>query len=827
MRIRYWKRYWQNSKMKERLKEWGLKSTVVVLCLLTVGIARAQNVRVLNNKDNKPVEDVFIFDHNFVKTSVTNANGEASLNKFDDTDTLYFQHSAFKTTYDTKASLKSSGYTITMDQAVISLGEFEFSSAREEEKEPDKIAHSMHTIGAQEIALQNPQTSADMLQVTGDIMVQKSQMGGGSPIIRGFEANKILLVVDGVRMNNAIYRGGHLQNAITVDNNILENTEVLFGPGSVIYGSDALGGVIHFHTRKPELLKNDSLSVNFNINAMTRYASANEEKTAHVDFNYGLKKIGFLTSVTASEFGDLTMGKVREHSYPEWGKVNYYTETVEGVDVMIKNSNSNKQVFTGYQQLDLLQKVLFKPSDSLEFIANIQYSTSSNVPRFDKLIEYNGDELRFAEWYYGPQKRLLTSINTRIQSGSSLFSYADFVVAFQRINEDRIDRRFGRTGRTTNEEDVNVYSINGDLVKKIDASQYLYYGTEFTYNDVTSTAREDNVVTGAIAPAVTRYPDGGSTMQTYAAYLNYRRDLSTMFNLTAGIRYSHAILNSQFLDTTFLTLPFSEVAINTGAFTGSLGLTFRPDSSWKFSLLGSTGFRSPNVDDYGKVFEKDGFVVVPSDRLSPEYAYNGELSITKGFHNNAVKLMGTFYYTFLVDAIVRRDHQLNGSDSLLYDGELARIQTNTNAAEAVIYGYQAKIVADISKQFTFESTYNYTFGEDLTEEVPLAHIPPVFGKTGVRYKHNNNKWYNDFYVLFNGWKRIQDYSPGSTDNPSDATEDGTPSWYTLNFKTTYHINTSLNVQFAVENILDHHYKQFASGISAPGRNFIIALRTGI
>ena len=98
-----------------------------------------------------------------------------------------------------------------------------------------------------------PQTSADLLYYGGEIRIQKSQGAGGSPVIRGFEANRVLLVIDGVRMNNAIYRSGHLQNAITIDPYALERTEIIFGPSSVGYGSDALGGVVHFYTKKPKI----------------------------------------------------------------------------------------------------------------------------------------------------------------------------------------------------------------------------------------------------------------------------------------------------------------------------------------------------------------------------------------------------------------------------------------------------------------------------------------------------------------------------------------------------------------------------------------------
>ena len=103
------------------------------------------------------------------------------------------------------------------------------------------------------VQLEVPQTAAELLWSTGSVLVQQSQQGGGSPILRGFEANRVLLVVDGVRMNNAIYRSGHLQNAITVDPNILERTDVLLGPNSILFGSDAMGGVIHFHTRTPRV----------------------------------------------------------------------------------------------------------------------------------------------------------------------------------------------------------------------------------------------------------------------------------------------------------------------------------------------------------------------------------------------------------------------------------------------------------------------------------------------------------------------------------------------------------------------------------------------
>ena len=104
----------------------------------------------------------------------------------------------------------------------------------------------------QDVQFQNPQTTADLLSNSGEVFIQKSQQGGGSPMIRGFATNRVLIAVDEVRMNNAIFRSGNLQNVISIDPFAVENTEVLFGPGSVIYGSDAIGGVMSFTTLAPK-----------------------------------------------------------------------------------------------------------------------------------------------------------------------------------------------------------------------------------------------------------------------------------------------------------------------------------------------------------------------------------------------------------------------------------------------------------------------------------------------------------------------------------------------------------------------------------------------
>jgi len=251
-----------------------------------------------------------------------------------------------------------------------------------------------------------------MLELSPGVRIQKSQGGGGSPIIRGFEANRVLIVVDGVRMNNAIYRSGHLQNAITIDPSNIERAEVIFGSSSVGYGSDAMGGVIHYYTKNPILKNSQKISSSFTSN----FSSANNSISSNFNTNYSSDNWGSITSISISKYGDIKMGEKRNHGFQDWGlnpifsensRYDYYTEPSI-------NNDHNIQKNTGYSQIDLFQKFLFKIGDDNLLNLNIQFSESSDIDRYDQLSVVRDDSLKFSEWYYGPQKRLLISPSLKI-----------------------------------------------------------------------------------------------------------------------------------------------------------------------------------------------------------------------------------------------------------------------------------------------------------------------------------------------------------------------------------------------------------------------------
>ncbi len=778
----------------------------------------AQQIKIVDQNTLQGIANVSIYDAKN-KTN-TNQNGEANSSIFKGSDSIHIEHVSYFSLVLSYQQLAQQNFKISLSQREFSLEEIVVSASKFEEKRKD-VAQSIQVLKAKDLAFVNQQTTADVMQSTGNIMVQKSQAGGGSPIIRGFEANKVLMVIDGVRMNNAIYRGGHLQNIITIDNSMLDKVEIVFGPGSVMYGSDALGGVMHFYSKNPLLADTGTL---VKANAYARYATVNQENTAHIDFNVGGNKFASLTSFTYSKFNDLRQGNIRNPFYGSLGARNFYVEKVNGKDSMMVNADPNIQVGSGYSQYDILQKFLFKQNEKVNHILNLQYSTSSNIPRYDRLTQLSGTKPKFGEWYYGPQKRLFTSYTLNLNKGKSFYKNARIIVAYQNIEESRIDRRFQKTTLNHRIEQLDIASINADFDKKINKNEFRY-GVEGAYNKVNSRATAENISTGASTALDTRYPDGGSTMQSIAAYLTHTFEVSKKFIINDGIRVSNVQLNSLFNDTTFFPFPFKSVKQNNTALNGNIGLVAMPGKGWRFTLMAASGFRAPNVDDLSKVFESTtGNIVVPNPQLKPEYTYNVDLGIAKTFQEK-ITLGSTLFYTLYKDAITTKPGKFNGADSLVYDGQMSAVAMNVNANEAYIYGASTYFNADITPHFSIVSTLNYTFGRIKTDSVdyPLDHIPPVFGKTSFILKQK--KFRSEFFMLYSGWKHLNNYNMLGEDNfAGNATTQGMPAWLTFNVRAAYQVQKNLQIQMALENILDVNYRVFASNISAPGRNFVVTLR---
>ena len=801
-----------------------MKKIKLLLCLIVgLGIceAKAQQILVKESGSNLPLSGVLIYSGDPGKSSITDSNGFADISSFKSQEEIRIQLFGYESKKLSWSNLELAQFLvelvpsqITLDIAVVAASRWRQSS----EDVPGKVRH----LDREKLLIRNPANSADWLGSSGELFIQKSQQGGGSPMIRGFSANRLLYAVDGVRMNTAIFRSGNLQNVISLDPFSLKTTEILFGPGSVMYGSDAIGGVMAFETLSPEFSKNGS---EVKVNALTRFATANDEFTFHADASFGTKKWAFLSSISHFDYNDLRMGTAGPAEYLR----THFAVRENDSDLQVENPDPKLQVQSGYEQLNLMQKIRFQSGEKTDLEYGFHYSNTGNIPRYDRLIEVRDGKLRFATWDYGPQFWVMNNLGLNSSKKTAIYDQVKVKLAHQLFEESRIDRRFGQEEKFTRSERVGALSFNADFLKNIRKQSFLSYGVEAVNNEVVSTGQVENITTGSFAPASSRYPQ--SSWLSLALYGTYHAHFSDKIKLQTGARFNYTDLEADFSgNQAFFPLPFSETDNQYNSVTGSVGLIYQPEPSFSISPLISTGFRAPNVDDLGKIFDSEpGAVLVPNPDLRPEYAYNFELNVYKHFQNK-FKLDFSGFYTLLDQAMVRRPYTLNGQSEILYDGELSEVLAIQNAAFAEIYGIQAGLEMVISKRFFLISRYNWQKGtEELDDEStsPSRHAAPAFGLTRLTYQHKKLRM--ELTSQYSAERAFGEMPEEEKGKPAiyAIDENGnpySPGWLIFSFNSTFQIHKNVQVMAGIENISDQRYRPYSSGIVAPGRNFTFGLK---
>ena len=710
------------------------------------------------------------------------------------------------------------------------------------------ITQEISLIRSKEIQNSLERTTVDVLSGQNSIAIQKSQQGGGSIILRGMEASRILLVVDGIRMNNLIYRSGHLQNAITVDQNVLDRIEVSFGPTSNAYGSDALGGVVHFITETPEF----SDQREYSWREKVQYSSVNNSWINNVKFSFSDKRIASLTSFTSSVYGDLKSGKRINPYYGEsHGDRNYYVHVGMYGDTVLKNDNPHLQIGSNYSQVDLLQKLVFKSRKNRTSTFNIQYSNSSDISRYDRLTDLNPPggpgpndrRLKYSSWYYGPQKRFLSSYQWK---AIRVFGFDGVRVSVyhQNVEESRMTRKFGSSILKSRIENVIINGFNSDATKRW-GRNVLRIGVDGSHQRVYSSARGENIFDPNFIydPSLpgnsinTRYPGGKNVMINLAAFATHVNNISRKLKVSEGFRIGMTQLLSQFTNSDFFpsSLNFgNQIYQRTPVASGSIGIIYQKSKQSKFSSSISTAYRVPNVDDLAKVFDsRPGVLIIPNPELRPEQAFTAEIGnvqLFKGGHS----LEWNLYSTSLRDALVVLPSQLNGSDTIIFEGVESVVLSQSNARSARIAGYSLRCLVVLPFSLSLKGQFQGVIGtvtqgpqqalsDEFSKNMPLDHIPPRIARIGLQFNPSNS-FSADFYMVSNARKSLESYCPNGEDNIRYATSIGTPRWVTWNAVMSYDLNKQWMFQLGVHNILDTQYRTFASGINAPGRNITTSIK---
>ncbi|MGW8316625.1 MAG: TonB-dependent receptor [Bacteroidales bacterium] len=801
-------------------------SLLLVIILIVPGTgwtlaSFSQTLTIRDRETGRPLEAVSLFSEHPKAYAITNAEGQVKISAFRGSDQIQIRSMGYKTLSTSYSALEGAGFEILLEVSSLNLDEVVVSATRWRQVSSN-VPSKVISIPKQEVALQKPQTAADLLGISGKVFIQKSQQGGGSPMIRGFATNRLIYTVDGVRMNTAIFRGGNLQNVINLDPFATENTEVLFGPGSVIYGSDAIGGVMGFQTLTPQLTLSGKPLITGK--AVARYASANHERTGHFDVNVGWKKWALVTSFSSWDFDHLKQGSHGPEDYIK----GYYVQRQDNMDVVISQDDPLLQIPSAYSQINLMQKVLYQPGEHLEFRYGFHYSETSPYGRYDRHNRVRAGMPRYAEWNYGPQKWMMNQLSVSHTRENVAYDRLMLRLAWQSFEESRIARALNDPERTTQAEQVEAYSLNLDLVKSLGNRQTMFYGIEFILDDVSSRGTLTDIISGISQNGPSRYPL--STWKSLAVYFNDEYRISDQFTLQAGLRYNQFVLDADFTNNLeYYPFPFSVAAIRDGALTGSIGGVWLPAETWVIKGNFGTAFRAPNVDDIGKVFDSEpGSVTVPNPDLDAEYAYNLDVGAAKVLGGIA-KLDLTGYYTLLNNAMVRRDGQLSGQDSIMYDGMMSRVQTVQNAAVAHVFGVQAGLEIKLPAGFGFSSDLNVQKGMEELDDgsvSPSRHAAPLFGISRLHYR--TERLVLELYAVYQGEKshdQMPEEEKGKVEIYAKDAEGNTyaPAWATLNIEAMVELTEIFSVSAGIENLTDRRYRPYSSGISGAGRSFVISL----
>ena len=678
---------------------------------------------------------------------------------------------------------------ITLEQKVLTLRGVVITATRSNQQTFD-VSQPINVISENTIKQRHAKTSAEALREEAGVFIQKTNHGGGSAIIRGLSSNQILILVDGIRLNNSTYRLGNHQYLTTVDHHIVRQIEVVRGPTSVLYGSDALGGTINLITQKP-YLKNNNFNLNYRI--LGRYASADNEKTIRSEFSIHNHKIALQTGFSIKDYEDLRRGK--NSDYPQ----------------LEKSTNDQKQSPSGFKAYDFDSKLVYSPTAFQTLILAYQMSKQKNVPRYDKYENNN-----YFRWFYQPQNRDLVYLLYENSLQTKFVTSCRAALSFHRQQEGRQIQQKVASLLTKEIDDVRTLGLTLQF-NSLYKQHLLTYGAELYFDKVYSKRFFIDSETNTTAQDLRgRYPNGAE-YSSIGFFLQDEIHFSQRLTMTAGLRFSYFFTEFKLpLDSTAV-FNLENVNQNFQSVTGSVGGIFKLSDQIFLNLNAGQAFRAPNLSDISKLGESKGNTYeVPNTNLEPEKM----ISFDVGFKLNFDRLTAnaSAYHVKICDLLSSADVVYYGASILEIDGTVYKIKQKNNIGNAYIQGFEAALNFNLYKHLSLFSNITATYGHNTTSDEPAGGIPPTFGLLGLF-------WQTETYFIETNLRFATKQNRLSADDMDDPRIPlgGTPGWQTYNLRAGINILKFYSLQFAVENIFDYNYREHGSGINGPGRNFIVSL----
>ncbi len=747
-------------------------------------------ISVFERTSNQPIEGVSVLI-NDEYIGETNALGKLNIGSALPTDLVHLFHTSYRSEHLTYEALRTQNWKVALFESVLNIQEVVIRANRIEQ-EYSSSGTEVRVVDRKQADQQFVSNAADLVGLDPNIFVQKSQGGGGSPMIRGLSTSRVLIMVDGVRFNNAIFREGNVHNLISVDGQSVASAEIALGPGSVLYGSDALGGVMHFNTFEPQYGDSTEIlqSLAFSISSQTNQLRARP----HFRINYGQKRWAGLTAITINDYQDIRMGKRVLSWTPEAHlsntRLTCLPRTVLTLDTLYSPEDPQVQYGTGYQQRNILQKVKWRVYEKTELKVGLHLSQTTDFVRYDRQIQLSGGAPKYARWNYGPQTWAMNYAQLESRKSTRLWDQFKYTVSGQFFQESRDARRYGNRNGSVQTEQVRIFQNNLDFTKKWNALSLLY-GLEHIDNWISSTAYGYNIaLPDTTWSEQSRYADG-STWRSNSAFASGEYELSDHWRLAGGMR-----LNQVSLFTPIRFQSWEEDSrLHFLAPSSQLGLTHH-GKGYKYFLSFSTGFRAPNVDDASKVFDSQpGAVVIPNTNLREERLYSGEFGMKQQLGSRWM-VDAAFYYSYMDNIMVRAPYSFDGQDSMMYDGTYSQILAVQNLDYAYMWGYHFSVRADLSRQLRFTLSWSNPFGSDSNGD-PLRHVAPFNANGQLTYQIKKLK-----FLLTGRYNAAIDAEDMPLSEQSkthqyalnDAGQAYSPAWYTLDLHASYVLNKNVQVR---------------------------------
>lgn len=656
-------------------------------------------------------------------------------------------------------------------------------------------------------------TLQDALSETPGVMIQRTSYGQSSPFIRGFTGFRTLTLIDGIRLNNAVFREGPNQYFGTIDSLSVDRLDLVKGPSSVLYGSDAIGGTMNVLTRGPEMFPWPEAPATvtdakgavtsgpiqqperfaFHAGWLYRYATGENSHTMRGDFSLAVSPhVGVYGGVSWKDYDDLRGGD------------------------LIGNQSG-----TGYTEIDGDIKVLIRPTANVDITAAFQRVEQNNVPRTHATVfakSFDGTTIGTDLKRDFDQLRELAYLQVEIRELTPWIERAKLSLSWQ--NQEETQDRIPANGRRslTDFQDQTF----GALLNFVSPSPIgtLSYGVEYYHDEVNSGGRTYNVdgTLRSIAPRGAVADD--ASYDLLGIYLQDEIKVAEPLTVLLGARYTYAQAKADKVDPDPTdAVEYGPLNRSFDAFTASLRVRWDVTPTWNFFGGVSQGFRAPNLSDFTSFdIARSGDLEIPATSLDPEYYVSYEIGTKAEIQAINASFYASYYYTQTYDQIVRYP------TGRTVDG-LTEV-TKANVGDGFIQGVEVGAEWRFHPGFTFFGTFAWTEGEldtyvtdDLVEARPASRIAPITGTLGLRWQSADRKWWLEGAATL---ARHQDrLSPGDVADTQRIPPGGTKGYQVYTVRGGWNPCRNLKLFAAWENIGNQDYRYLGSGTNEVGTNVVL------